>query len=267
MPPPPQQQCSHDDCDYKTPPGCPSWEMLLGFLQQHTQAVHGGGGDQQAQSTSKLEKLPRPTFTLNMSESQWSFKKIQWDSYIKQNIVSESVKLVQLQAACDEDLRQRVFDTGTYASLTTEAKFLAKMKELSVIVVHKSIHLMNLWKMRQESDEPIRAFAARATSTADMCNMTVKCPSSTCQTDVCYRDHVVHQIIIHGMRDNAIRVRVLSRNTSGELTTMDKLIDYIAAEEEYLEEVTKAHKISIGARSPFLRFDLLFLFLCAFVYF
>ena len=133
MPPPPQQQCSHDDCDYKTPPGCPSWEMLLGFLQQHTQAVHGGGGDQQAQSTSKLEKLPRPTFTLNMSESQWSFKKIQWDSYIKQNIVSESVKLVQLQAACDEDLRQRVFDTGTYASLTTEAKFLAKMKELAEV--------------------------------------------------------------------------------------------------------------------------------------
>ena len=33
------------------------------------------------------------------------------------------------------------------------------------------------------------------------------------------------------MRNNDIRVRVLSRNTSGELTTLDKLIDYIAAEE------------------------------------
>ena len=88
--------------------------------------------------------------------------------------------------------------------------------------------------------------------------------SQFARTDVCYRDHVVHQIIIHGMRDNAIRVRVLSRNTSGELTTMDKLIDYIAAEEEYLEEVTKAHKISIGARSPFLRFYLLFLFFVCF---
>ena len=99
------------------------------------------------------------------------------------------------------------------------------MKELSVIVVHKSIHLMNLWKMRQESDEPIRAFAARLTSTADMCNMIVKFSSSTCDTDVCYRDHVVHQIIIHGMLNNDIRVRVLSRNTSGELTTLDKLVD------------------------------------------
>ena len=112
------------------------------------------------------------------------------------------------------------------------------MKELSVIVVHKSIHLMNLWKMRQESDEPIRAFAARATSTADMCNMTVKCSSPTCDTDICYRDHVVHQIIIHGMHNNEVRVRVLSRNTSGELKTLDKLVDYIAAEEAGTSEAS-----------------------------
>ena len=80
------------------------------------------------------------------------------------------------------------------------------MKELSVIVVHKSIYLMNLWKMRQQSDELIRAFAARVTSTADSCNMVVKCPNTTCQQDVTYRDHVVHQIIIHGMKNNDIRV-------------------------------------------------------------
>ena len=33
------------------------------------------------------------------------------------------------------------------------------------------------------------------------------------------------------MHDNAIRIRVLSRNTAGELTDLKKLIDYIAAEE------------------------------------
>ena len=138
---------------------------------------------------------------------------------------------MQLQAACSDSLRQRVFDTGTYSSLTTAEQFLTKMKELAVIVVHKSIHLMNLWKMAQQSDEPIRAFAARVTNTADMCAMSIKCPNPTCAKDVVYRDHVVHQMIIHGMYNNNIRVCVLSRNTSGELTTLDKLIDYIAAEE------------------------------------
>ena len=77
---------------------------------------------------------------------------------------------MQLQAACDDALRQRVFDPGTYSSLTTEALFLTKIKELSMIVVHKSIHLKNLLKMHQEFDEPIRAFATRAAATADMCS-------------------------------------------------------------------------------------------------
>ena len=62
--------------------------------------------------------------------------------------------------------------------------------ELAVIVVHKSIHLMNLWKMNQQSDEPIRAFAARVTATADMCGMSIKCTNATCGQDIIYRDHV-----------------------------------------------------------------------------
>ena len=216
MPPPTPLKCSSPECQWETPTGCPTWELMTTQLTLHIQTAHGGGGGQSSASqSSKLEKLPRPTFTLNMTESSWSFTKVQWDNYIQQSQapVSESVKLMQLQAACDQSLRQRVFDTGTYSSLTTADLFLKKMKELSVIVVHKSIHLMNLWKMRQESDEPIRAFVARATSTADMCNMIVKCSSPSCDTEVCYRDHVVHQILIHGMRDNDIRVRVLSRNT------------------------------------------------------
>ena len=85
--------------------------------------------------------------------------------------------------------------------------------------------------MQQQSDEPIRAFAARLTATADMCGMVVECTNETCKKQICYREQVVHQLIIHGMRDNAICIRVLSRDTAGELTSMDKLIDYIAAEE------------------------------------
>ena len=77
---------------------------MVNVLNQHTQTVHGGG-QASAPQTSKLEKLPRPTFTLNMTESQWTFTVIQWDNYIKQSTVSESVKLMQLQAACDEALR------------------------------------------------------------------------------------------------------------------------------------------------------------------
>ena len=185
------------------------------------QSVHGGGSLNLGPSSagSKLEKLPRPTFSLQMTEAQWAFTKLQWDNYISQGPVPDSTKLTQLQAACSEPLRQRVFDTGLYSELTTTELFLKKMEEIAVMKVHKSVHLRNLWRMSQQTDESIRAFVARLTSTADMCSMTVKC---TCERDVSYRDNVLQQLVIHGMRDNEVRVRVLSRNTNGELVTLDK---------------------------------------------
>ena len=66
-----------------------------------------------------------------------------------------------------------------------------------------------------------------------MCSMTVVCE---CNRKVTYRDNVLQQLVIHGMYDNNIRMRVMSRNTSGELTTLDKLITYIQAEEAGRDE-------------------------------
>ena len=230
MPPPHPLECSDPECAFKTPEGCPTWDLMVNLLTQHTQTVHGGQGAQPVVSSqpSKLEKLPRPVFTLQMTEAQWTFTRLQWENYIGQSQVSESTKLSQLQAACNDELRKRVFDTGIYSTLTTPDSFLNKMEELAVIKVHKSVHLRNLWRMNQQPDEPIRAYVARLISTADMCNMTVEC---TCSEKVSYRDNVIQQLIIHGMRDSDIRIRVLSRNTNGELTTLQKLVDYIQAEE------------------------------------
>ena len=247
MAPPEPLECSVTGCEFTTRENTPSWEGMISQLFIHTQAAHGAPAPAappaaapapapaQAAAGPKLEKLQRPTFTLHMTESKWNFTVIRWENYIgQQPNASESTKLLQLQDACNEELRQRVFDSGTYSNLNTVALFLAKMKKLAVITVHKSVHLMNLWRMSQEPDEGIRAFVARVTGTADMCGMNVKCVP--CNTDISYRDHVVQQIVIHGMRDNDIRVRVLSRNTSGELNTLDKVVDYIAAEEASITE-------------------------------
>ena len=139
MPTPTPMKCSVEECDYKTPAGVPTWDLMVTLLTTHTQAVHGVGGPPAAPSNqSKLEKLPRPTFTLEMTEAQWKFTEIQWKNYIQQSTVSAFVQLMQLQAACDPALRQRVFDTGTYSSLDTPELFLDKMNELAVVVVHKS---------------------------------------------------------------------------------------------------------------------------------
>ena len=81
MPPPHPLECSDPTCDYKTQEGCPTWDLLVNLLSQHTQTVHNQGGALAAPNassqTSKLEKLPRPVFSLQMTEAQWTFTTIQ----------------------------------------------------------------------------------------------------------------------------------------------------------------------------------------------
>ena len=105
MAPPTPLECSVTNCEFKTAVGAPTWELMATLLATHTQAVHGGGGAQPGPpvNSSKLEKLPRPVFTLKMTESQWSFTKLQWDNYIKQSVVSPDVQLMQHAAVTYRD--------------------------------------------------------------------------------------------------------------------------------------------------------------------
>ena len=108
---------------------------------------------------------------------------------------SDIQKVQQLRAACDKDLLQRVYDCGTFSSLNTVDLLLA------VITVHKTIHMVHLWKMVQESSESIRAFAARITSKADLCDLVVPCTKEGCNAKVPYCDEVVLQVLLQGMCD------------------------------------------------------------------
>ena len=180
MAPPRRLLCSALLCEYTTPEGTPNWEMMFNLLNIPSQAAQGVAGHQATApvtATSRLEKLPRPIFSLNSSEATWNFTKTLWDAYISQTAATDSVKLQQLQAACDKALLQRVFHTGMDATLNTVELFLEKMKELAVVTVHKTVHLRNLYRLTQESDKTIRAYVARVTATADMCGMTMKCTS------------------------------------------------------------------------------------------
>ena len=204
-------------------------------LELHATTVHpppaGGGGGARVSHHAKLESLPRPKFTLNMSEAKWQFTNMQWTAYIAQTPASDDQKVEQLRAACEKDLLQRVYDCGNFHTLNTIALLLAKMKELAVITVHKTIHMVHLWKMVQESGETIRAFAARVTGKADLCEMTVPCPTTGCDTKVPYRDEVVLQVLLQGMFDKDIRARTLTQTANGKLKKLAEVIEYVAAEE------------------------------------
>ena len=73
-PPPNPIQCGNQDCDYGTPAGIPIWDLVLRAMELHTQQAHPAppappGPARAASSHAKLEKLPRPTFSLLMTDS------------------------------------------------------------------------------------------------------------------------------------------------------------------------------------------------------
>ena len=161
--------CSKADCNWKTPANCPDWDKMIKMLELHVIAEHGGSSNNSSSASSaapKLEKLPRPTFQLEMSQAEWAFKKSQWDAYITQSPVSETVKVQQLRAACDDNLLRRVYDAGDLSSMNTETFLLAQIKKIAVRVVHKTLHLQNMWTMNQSPEESVRAFVSRLIGTA-----------------------------------------------------------------------------------------------------
>ena len=95
--PPTSLNCTKEGCDWTTPVNCPDWEKMIKLLELHTMAEHGGNGQNQNTGTGSgapwLEKLPRPSFTLDMSQNEWAFKQSQWEAYISQTPVAESVKV------------------------------------------------------------------------------------------------------------------------------------------------------------------------------
>ena len=232
--------------------GTPTWELIVSLLSTHTHAVHNnGGGDGPpgagAGQAPRLEKLPRPTFQLDMSQSEWAFQHSQWKAYISQTVVQEATKVQQLRAACTNDLLRRVYDAGDLASLNTEELLMQQIKKIAVRVVHKTLHLQNMWSMTQAPDEVVRAFVSRLVGTAELCDLYVTCSKGDCPQKTSYRDEVVLQALLKGMHDVDIRTRVLSRTQNNELKGLEAVVDYIAAEEASLASFSRLTANTIAA--------------------
>ena len=153
MAPPPQQECSKEDCDFSTPLNLPTWDLILKSLELHNQACHHTPASAPGNEKQKLERLPRPTFDLGMTEKDWGYQTMNWQSYITQTMVSAKEQLLQLRAACTEDLLRRVYEAGDFSQITTAEMLLDKMKLLAVKKIHKSRHMTNMWDMKQSEGE------------------------------------------------------------------------------------------------------------------
>ncbi|GFO15432.1 hypothetical protein PoB_004193700 [Plakobranchus ocellatus] len=121
-----------------------------------------------------------------------------------------------------------------YFLRSTEETVLKNIKTLAVRQENIMVARVQLQQMRQDRDEPIRAFAARLRGQAGVCNFSIKCP---CGTYVDYSDVMVRDVLINGLSDEEIRLDILGE--SKQDMTLEEALRYVEAKESGKRSATR----------------------------
>ena len=236
MPAPAQQACSVPDCEYRTPEGVPTWDILTQQLEIHQKSVHpvpvanvapahaGGGGP-----SSKTVKKTRPSITNQMSEESWRFFMDEWSRYKRQTGVKDQELLDELWNCMTDDLRQLAFAEGGTTNLNTEPDMTNRIKSLAVVSLHSSVHVVHLHEMRQQSDENVHAFAARVRGIATSCGLQKKC--SGCQLVVNFQEETAYHVVMSGLCDQGMKEKALTQAMMENIIDLNSLVKWCTAEE------------------------------------
>ena len=233
MAPPPSQGCDDVECQYTTPEGIPTWEILYTALTNHTRTAHptpaaGQPGPQaQVQAKPRAEKVPRPQIKLGVGQDEFSYFKDEWTSYKRScGITDETETRDQLRAACNEDLRRNLFNClGSKLKTLTEQQMMDEIQKLAVLAQNNLVKVVQLLALSQDREEPIRAFYARLKASASACELSVQCTATTCPEKVSYSNRMILDALVRGITDEEIREHVLAKTEELGLEETIKFIE------------------------------------------
>ena len=141
-----------------------------------------------AGATAKVEKISRPTVDEGISLEDWLYFEQRWQEYKDATRVAGLDLIYQLLDCCNPDgLRKNLVRVhrDTLASCN-ECELLANIKKLAVRTENAMVARDILSKMRQDGDEPVRAYSARLKGQARVCQFTARCQCSNCPNhDAC----------------------------------------------------------------------------------
>ena len=152
------QKCAIVECQYSTPEGVPTWELVVELLKLHRQPPQVDG---QAVSTKpRAEKVPRPQIKLGIGQDDFSYFKNRWTSYKRScGITDETETRDQLLAACHENLKRDLFSCiGSKLEKLTEQQMFHEIEKLAVLSQNNLVNVVHLLALSQDREEPIRVF-------------------------------------------------------------------------------------------------------------
>ena len=96
------------------------------------------------------------------------------------------------------------------------------MREEKAMVARVALH-----NMKQDHDEPIRAYGARLRGQAGVCKYTLSCPG--CNHDVHSMEAILRDVLCRGLADNEIQMDLLGE--SNQDMTLEQVLGFVEAKE------------------------------------
>ena len=195
--------------------------IAAALLNAHAMTHQAQGPAQEA----RVEKVKRPEISSAGTTEDWIYFQSRWGDYVRATKLVGPDRVIQLLECCDEQLRRDLTRNagGTLAGGTKE-ETLTAMKALAVREENIMVARVALHHMKQDRDEPIRAFAARLRGQAGVCKYTKVCPE--CNHDVSYTEAILTDVLCRGI---AIQIDLLG--DPNQAMTLEQALKYIEAKE------------------------------------
>ena len=199
--------CTLPTCDFKTDDVTEA--LAIALLANHGLAHQGtlsNVAGPSLQPVPRGPKLDRPKVNIGVSTEEWNVFTRRWEVFRTGSGIDEASAPSQLFQCAENELGDSLLKANPDAASSTLPDLLAAMRSLAVIPVATGVLRTELLQLRQERDEPFRAFTARVRGKAETCAFTTTCE---CGKNVDYTDHAIRDVLLNGLSDPDIRREVL----------------------------------------------------------
>ena len=219
----PAIQCPVEGCGYETP----DVEAVLtaALITAHA-TTHGPSHS--ATPSARAEKVKRPSISSAGTTEDWQYFKSRWSDYVKATKLDGTDKIIQLLECCDEQLRKDLTRNagGTLTGMMEDEVFAA-MRNLAVREENTMVARVTLHNMKQDRDEPVRAYGARLRGQASVCKFALKCTG--CDANVDYTETMLRDVLCRGLEDSEIQMDLLGNKNQD--MTLEEVLRFVEAKE------------------------------------
>ena len=199
--------CTFPTCEYKTEDV--SEGLAIALLTNHSLTHQYNSPSNAGPSLPPVPrgpKLERPKVNIGVSTEEWNVFTRRWEVFRTGSGIDDASAPSQLFQCAETELGDSLLKANPNAATSNLHDLLTAMRSLAVIPVATGVLRTELLILRQERDEPFRAFTARVRGKAETCAFTTRCE---CGKNVDYTDHAIRDVLLNGISDPDIRREVL----------------------------------------------------------